>query len=572
MKVADYIADFLDRHGVKVLFELSGGMITHILDALHRHGGMRVITMHHEQCSGFAAEAVGRLSPVPGVAIATSGPGATNLLTAIGSCFFDSTPTVFITGQVNRHEMKKDRAIRQLGFQEMDILTMVGPITKAAWQAKTPEEVPALLAKAWRLCQEGRPGPVLLDIPMDIQYAQIDPPATEDVTPASGPIPQPAELDALFTALRHAERPLILVGGGLRSSRSVEAFRKLSERVKTPVINSLNAVDVVPYEDPLRVGLIGAYGNRWANLAIGRADFILVLGSRLDIRQTGADTSFFKQGRTIYHVDVEPGEMNNRVVGCCAVHAALPEFFQASEALLGDAAFPDRSDWVAEIHSLREEWPDTGEATDANGMNPNELMHQISAAMREAAVYCVDVGQHQMWASQSIEVSANQRYLTSGGMGAMGFALPAAIGSALVSGGKSVVCIAGDGGFQINIQELQTIVRNKLPIKMVVVNNRCHGMSRQFQETYFNQQYGSTFWGYSAPDFAAVAAAYTIPSRTASRPDDVETALAWMAEQPGPALLEVQIDTFTNAYPKIAFGRPLTEMEPHATPVEMEGT
>src|SRR6185436_11038437 len=234
--------------------------------------------------------------------------------------------------------------------------------------------------------------------------------------------------------------------------------------------------------------------------------------------------------------------------------------------------FPDRAGWLAEIDALRSRWPDTREL-DVKGINPNQFMHELSRVSGAAAAYVVDVGQHQMWAAQSIEVAAGQRFLTSGGMGSMGFALPASIGAAFAAEGRPLVVIAGDGGFQSNIQELQTVVRNRLPVKIVLVNNRCHGMVRQFQESYFEGRYQSTYWGYSAPDFARVAEAYGIAAKTIAAPEETGDALAWLWDRPGePALLQVMIDTFANAYPKIAFGRPNTEMEPFATPVGMEST
>lgn len=607
MKVTQYIAQFLADEGVTCAFEMSGGMITHLLDSIHLEGRTRIVSVHHEQSAAFAADAFGRLTGVPGVAMATSGPGATNLLTGVGSCHFDSSPSVFITGQVNRHELKGNRAIRQLGFQETDIVSMARPITKAAWEVHDPEDVPRVLRAAFDLAKEGRPGPVLLDIPMDVQRADIqvpsptaylngnghanghvdaslyanedasestnrknsyDPNQTEDAETIA-----PAFWDDLFAALNKAERPLLLVGGGVNSARVVPQLRALVEELEVPVVSSLMAVDALPYDEPLRAGWHGSYGNRWTNLAIGRSDFLLVLGSRLDVRQTGADTNSFKGDREIFHVDVEPGEMNNRVTGCQTLVAHLKPFLAQALRAARTRQFTPRTHWLAEIEELREQWPDTNEIQGMPGINPNQFMHDLSRASGEAAAYLVDVGQHQMWAAQSLELGDQQRFLTSGGMGSMGFALPAAVGAAAALNGQPVVVVAGDGGFQTNIQELQTIVRNGWPVKIVIINNECHGMVRQFQESYFDNRYQSTVWGYDAPDFAKVAEAYGIPGRTVIEPDDVQSAIEWLWSDPtSPALLQVMVDTNANAYPKIAFGRPMTEMEPFAQPIEMEST
>lgn len=576
MKVSDYIARFLKEQHVPYVFEMSGGMITHMLDSIYQHTDVRIISMHHEQAAAFAADAVGRMTGIPGVAMGTSGPGATNLITGIGSCHFDSSPAVFITGQVNRNEQKGDRPIRQLGFQETDIVSMVGPITKAAWKVETPEEVPSLLKKAFALATSGRPGPVLVDIPMDVQRADIDvPPAQPAVQQSADAKSQltAATLQDLFGQLRQAKRPLILVGGGVRAARATQLLRSFVQQARVPVIFSLMAVDALPSTDPLRVGWIGSYGNRWANLAIGRSDFMLVLGSRLDIRQTGSDTQAFKGDRVIFHVDCEPGEINNRVVDCHAIEADICDFLTAALREVEQERPEERAEWLAELSDLRRAWPDTEELAGVPGINPNKFMHQLSSVSTEAAAYITDVGQHQMWAAQSLELEPHQHFLTSGGMGSMGFGLPAAIGAALVSAPRPVVLIAGDGGFQSNIQELQTVVRDRLPIKLVIINNGCHGMVRQFQESYFDSRYQSTLWGYSAPDFAQVSRAYGITARTVEHEGDVEEALSWLWQEPSEcALLQVMVDTYANAYPKIAFGHPITEMEPFATPIGMEGT
>ncbi len=575
MKASDYVAEFLEAQGVTQVFELIGGMITHLIDSLSVKGQIRIVCVHHEQASSFAAEAAGRITGVPGVALATSGPGATNLLTGIGSCYFDSSPTVFITGQVNRDEQKGDRAIRQLGFQETDIVTMAKPITKMAVLVNSPEELPAILTRAFEVALSGRPGPVLVDIPMDVQRADIPGPPPRRILPAAAPAVEPAFIADMLDALSRAERPLILVGGGIRTAQAAEALRTFVDRAGVPVVNSLMGVDVLPWGHPLRVGLLGSYGHRWANLAISRSDLLVVLGSRLDVRQTGARTDEFKNGREIFHVDCEPGEMNNRVKDCHTTVAELRPFLEAAATALQDRAPIDCAAWSEEIAESRRNWPDTAELAGHGGINPNQLMHDISSApgSEKASAYLADVGQHQMWAAQSLEVGSDQRFLTSGGMGAMGFGLPAAIGVAVVKQDRPVVLVAGDGGFQLNLQELETIARNRLPIKMVILNNNCHGMVRQFQQSYFEERYQSTLNGYTAPDFPEVARAYRIEAGRVENPDDIPAAVEALWRDPtAPYLLEVMIDTFANAYPKLAFGHPISQMEPFAVPIDMEGT
>lgn len=572
MKAADHIALALENHGVTHAYELVGGMITFLLDALHRRGTIRVVSMHHEQGAAFAAEGHARMTGRPVVAFATSGPGATNLLTAVGSCYFDSVPAVFITGQVNRHEQRGDRPVRQLGFQETDIVAMARPVTKAAWLVNNPDDLPALLEKAFALAVEGRPGPVLLDIPMDVQRAEIADPAPPVGVPA--PVPPaatPAFLDRLAGALASSSRPLVIAGGGCSQPGVREVFARFAEATGVPVVSTLMGVDVLPYGHPLRVGLLGSYGNRWVNKAVGESDFLLVLGSRLDVRQTGADTEGFVAGKRVFHVDVDAGELNNRVVGCDTLVSALQAFLPAATGRLRAPAAT--AAWLAAIAAARAQWPDTAELAGVSGINPNEFIQKLSAHAGAASAFVADVGQHQMWAAQSLRLDGRARFLTSGGMGAMGFALPAAIGAAFATAPHPVVMIAGDGGMQLNIQELQTVRHAGLPLKMVVINNGCHGMVRQFQESYFGGRYQSTLWGYSAPDFSRVAAAYDIPSHRVSDPAELDAALgALFADPAAPFLLEVMISGFANAYPKMAFGKPISEMEPQAKPLEMEGT
>ena len=373
--------------------------------------------------------------------------------------------------------------------------------------------------------------------------------------------------------IRSARRPLILAGGGVRSARAADSLRRFASLVHVPVVASLMGLDAISYEDPLRIGMIGSYGNRWANIALGTADFVLVLGSRLDVRQTGSETVAFMQGKQIVHVDCEPGEINNRLKDCVAIAAELPDFLEAAIASAQKADWPFHTEWLRHLDRLRGEWPDTKELDGVPGINPNVLMHRISDAFPHAYAYVADVGQHQMWAAQSLEIGPGQRFITSGGMGSMGFALPASIGAVLTSGGRPVVVIAGDGGFQCNIQELQTLVRNRYPIKIVVLNNGCHGMVRQFQQSYFESRYQSTLWGYSAPDFEHLAQAWGLQAASVSDPACGADAVKWLAATgDAPALLQVHIDTYTNVLPKIAFGHPITEMEPFVAPLGQEST
>jgi acetolactate synthase-1/2/3 large subunit len=574
MKASDYIVSYLYQRGVTHIFEVIGGMITHLVDSADRHGQIKLVSVHHEQAAAFAAHGMGYSKGIPGVAMATSGPGAVNLLTGIGSCYFDSVPAIFITGQVNLSEQKGARQIRQLGFQETDIVSMARPITKAAIMIQSVGQIPETLDEAFRIALSGRPGPVLLDIPMDIQRMDVSETIEAYQKIHVNKFQDASALETIFNAFNQAKRPLILAGGGINSARAVSLFRQLIDVVKVPVVNSLLAVDVLPHNHLQRVGLIGSYGNRWANIALGSCDMLLVLGSRLDIRQTGADVLSFQSEREIFHVDCEDGEINNRVKGCFPLQADLRSFLPEAINAAKDFAFDNHPDWENEIKYLREKWPDTDEVKIDKGINPNRFMHELSRVSSQAMGFVVDTGNHQMWAAQSLDLTSEQKFITSGGMGAMGFSLPAAIGSSFASPGRPVVQIAGDGGMQMNIQELETIALHKLPVKMVVLNNHSYGMVRQFQESYFHERYASTYQGYSTPDFEKVALAYGIKSTTIreTKESTQHGLLQLWADPTMPFLLQVEIDPMINAYPKIAFGYPLTQMEPFAKPLDMEGT
>jgi len=561
MKASDYVAEFLSAQGVRTVYEMTGGMITFLLDSLHHQQDIDIISMHHEQGAAFAAEAGARMTGVPGVALATSGPGATNLVTGIGSCFFDSVPAVFITGQVNTNEQRGDSGVRQSGFQETDIVAIAAPITKAAWRVSDAADLPRMLAEAFRVALSDRMGPVLLDIAMDVQRADITAPAPSLVL-ADTPVEASLELVArVLEAVSAAERPLIIAGGGVRGARASEQLQQLAASWGVPVATSLLGIDAISAEDLLRVGMIGTYGNRWANETMGRADLLLVIGSRLDNRQTGAKVEQFVEGKTIVRVDIDLNEIDWRVTPQIAVAADAGAFL--SQLLASPSPDRDWAQWRDEVSSFKSSSPDDAELVDVPGINVATFMQTLSAASAGVSAFVTDVGQNQMWSAQSLRLGAGQRFLTSAGMGAMGFSLPAAIGAAISTPGSPVVSIAGDGGTQVNIQELETVARLGLPMKLVVLDNGCLGMVRQFQDELFDSCYQSTVWGYGAPDFVAVATAFGLPAREVHEPDDVAAAVAWLMEDPSaPALLHVRLTQNTKVRPKVAFGSSIFVMEP----------
>jgi acetolactate synthase I/II/III large subunit len=557
--VSAYIVRALRAWGISHVFTLPGGLIAPIIDAIYRDDEIRLVNMHHEQAVAFAVDGFGRSRGTPAVGLGT-GPGGPNLLTPITSSFLDSIPGVFITGQVQSYLLRRDRPVRQFGLQECDIGAMARAVTKGIWRVEAAADVPAILDEAIALSLDDRPGPVLVELPADLQTAQL--PAErrpQPRPPSKRRLDDPDALGPLLDELSAAERPLVLVGGGVRAAHATEACRALLACLDVPVLESVTALDVLAADDPLRVGLIGMYGNRWANLAAMEADFVLVLGSKLDLGTVGADVIAWGKGRTIYQVDCDPGE-TLRVRGVRTIVSDLGEFCALALRAAQDRTFPSRPEWAQRLTELREAWPDTNELGECDGINPNVLARELSAASPAECDFVADAGQHLWWTAQSFQPKLGQRFIPSLGLGPCGYSLPAAVGIALASHRPAVV-VVGDGAFQFNLQELQTVVRNRLPIKIVLIDNQCHGSVRQFQEENLDGRYPTTVIDYDTPDFGRLAEAYGIRSREVSEPDGVGEALGWLWADPlQAALLHVRIPMLLNVYPNVPLGAPLSVM------------
>lgn len=572
MTVSEYIADFIEKKKIDFIFQYPGGMITYMIDAIGTKDRIKIYSLLHEQSIAFAVSAVGRLSNLPSIAFATSGPGATNLLTGIGDCYFDSVPALFITGQVNIHELKGNSGIRQLGFQETDIVSMARPITKLAIQITEPNQIIGVLEEAYNLSINGRPGPVLIDIPMNIQRAEMN---ANWIKPINKNDPIDLDLtdkiEEVIKILLNSKSPLFWIGNGIHTSKSEDIFLELNKILNIPVVTSLHAIDLLENADPNRVGMIGAYGNRWSNMSIKHADCIIFLGTRIDIRQTGANISIFDHIKTI-RIDNDLAELDNRVQAELKINAKLDVFLKLFISHANKIKFPFL-EWHQKINSLKKDFPIQDEVSiQKSEINPYTIFQKISKNIEGSTIYCADVGSHQMWAAQSLLFKKGDRFLTSGGMGSMGFCLPAAIGSALYDASKNVVAIIGDGSFQMNIQELHSIFQNKLNIKIIIINNNSLGMIRQFQDTNLKSRHFGTVWGYSCPDFCKIAKSYQIASKRIEDSGNVDFGVAWLLKGKGAKLLEVIISGQLNVYPKIAFGQTMDKMEPEFNPIEIEST
>ena len=570
MKLSDYVIDFISGQGVDHVFEFVGGAITHLIDSVYHRDDIDCVSVHHEQSAAFAAEAYARLRGL-GVAMATSGPGALNMLTGIGSCWFDSVPCLFITGQVNTYEYKFDRPVRQIGFQETDIVSVSRPITKSSVLVTDPAMIRYHLERAVSVARSGRPGPVLLDIPMNVQRAEIDP---ASLTGFYDSAEQEESLDVVvlrkvIQALEQATRPLILVGGGVRSAGAVAGFRKLVENTGIPVVCSLMGLDAISHDCSEFTGMIGSYGNRYSNLTLANCDCLLVLGSRLDSRQTGTKPNTFARGAIKIHVDVDEHELNAKVEVDYAIKSDLRVFLQYLNQELPATPSIDIKLWYEIIANYKKKYPTVGEDAGAHTVNPNHFMQELSKKFIDGDTITLDVGQNQMWAAQSLHLKTEQRLLVSGGMGAMGFSLPAALGAAMALPGSRVISISGDGGIQVNIQELEVIAFHRIPVKIIVLNNRCLGMVRQFQDQYFGGRRQSTVIGYSCPDLKRVAEAYGLPVFAIHRTDEISQVLDEALRVDGPAFIHVVLDLNTGVSPKLVVNCPIEDMSPQLDRAEL---
>ncbi len=553
MKVSDYIVEFFIKKGITDVFGYPGGMVTHLMDSFSRHESeIRAHVCYHEQAAAFEACAYAQVSNKVGMAYATSGPGATNMITGICNAYFDSVPVIFITGQVNTFESKADYGVRQRGFQETNIVDMVKEVTKYAVYVETPEKIGYYLEKAYHIALEGRKGPVLLDIPMNIQRADINP-ADMKQYEAGTLDDYDTDFSIITESLAKAKRPCIVLGAALKTMPN-ENLVDFVNTMGIPTVTSMIAMDLLPYNHRLNYGYIGAYGSRVANFIVAKSDFVLVLGSRMDVRQVGGKRVQFAPNATIVRIDIDKEELAYQIrpdeIDIQAdVHEVLAYLQQEYKTMENEY-----QEWYQVCNQISEK------LSGIDDKKYNRYVEMISQYVPEGTVITTDVGQNQVWVAQSYKTKKGQRILYSGGHGAMGYSLPAAIGAYYASG-KPVISFNGDGGIQMNIQELEFIKRETLPIKIFVFNNYALGMIRHFQEMYFDKNYIQTTrgQGYDVPDFQGIAKAYHMEYLSYETPDAVSDSFM---ETQGPVLVEIKLPEDTYVFPKLEFGKPNQDQEP----------
>ena len=534
---AAWVAHALEAEGVDTLFGYPGGAIMPFYDALV-DSSLRHVLVRHEQGAALAANGYARASGKVGVCVATSGPGASNLVTGIADGLLDSVPMVCITGQVGTPLLGTD------AFQELDVFGMTMPIVKHSFLVRSVDDLPHVLREAFRLAREGRPGPVLIDLPKDVQVgAATHLPAHVPAAVQPEPAPAAEALAAAIAAIASAEKPVIYGGGGVGIADAVDEFRRFVETTGIPTVLTLRGLGALPANHPQLLGMLGMHGSRAANIAVQESDLLVVVGARFDDRATGKLAEFAPFARVL-HVDADAYEIGKLRTADIAVPGDVATSLKALTAARSTC-----DEWRKRCVGNRERFGFRYDAPGTDIYAPGLLKRLSEVAPADAIVAC-DVGQHQMWVAQHCRFTHPRNHLTSGALGTMGFGLPAAMGAQFACPDRTVVLVNGDGGFMMNVQELVTIARCRLPIKMVLLDNSSLGMVRQWQELFFDKRYSEIDLS-DNPDFAALAQVCGIPASMIEHRDQVEGALAGLLASPGPALLHVKIDARANVWPLV---------------------
>jgi acetolactate synthase I/II/III large subunit len=547
---SDLVLRALEAEGVEVCFGMPGGAILPIYDAIARGTTVRHVLARHEQGAGHMAQGYARASGLPGVVLATSGPGATNLVTPIADAAMDSTPLVCITGQVSR------ALIGTNAFQECDIVAVTTPLVKRAWQVLDVADLERVLHEAFALARGGRPGPVLVDIPRDVQLAEVSfaglgpnepPPDSWDLAAASAA----AEL------IGQTERPVLYVGGGVANGRATAELRALAEAARIPVVTTLMAKGAFPEDHELFAGWPGMHGTVWANHALNLADVVIAVGARFDDRVTGRLDRFAEHAK-IVHLDIDPREIGKlRAVDVGVLGALAPALDQIRRELGGGR---DTSAWLAQIDAWRAGHP-LAYDSDATTLKPQAALERLDELARDSdPIYTTGVGQHQMWAMQYLRCRNPRSFITSGGHGTMGFGLPAAIGARAARPDAPVICIDGDGSFQMTLQELATAVSEQLPVTVVILNNQTLGMVDQWQTTFYAGRRSHVDVTGGHIDFATIARGFGAEGVTVGSLDELDAALAGADLLETTTVIDVRVELGEACLPMIAPGAAATEM------------
>ncbi|OLP66109.1 Acetolactate synthase large subunit [Bacillus pumilus] len=552
MNGALMLIEALKREKVEVIFGYPGGAVLPIYDKIYDSGLFHVLP-RHEQGAIHAAEGYARVSGKPGVVIATSGPGATNLVTGIADAMIDSLPLIVFTGQVATSVIGSD------AFQEADVLGITMPITKHSYQVRRPEDLPGVIKEAFHIATTGRPGPVLIDIPKDVasiegtfEYDQpIDLPGYQPKTE-----PNYLQIRKLVEAVSRAKKPVILAGAGVLHGKASEELRQYAEQQQIPVTHTLLGLGGFPAKHPLFLGMAGMHGTYAANMALHQCDLLISIGARFDDRVTGNLNHFAKHAK-VAHIDIDPAEIGKNI------HTHIPVVGDSKlvleELIKQDGKQGESDEWKTLLNDWKKEYPLWYVENDDEGFKPQKLIEYIHQFTKGEAIVATDVGQHQMWAAQFYPFENADKWVTSGGLGTMGFGLPAAIGAQLADREATVVAILGDGGFQMTLQELAVIRELNLPVKVIVLNNHSLGMVRQWQEIFYEERYSYSKFS-EQPDFVKLSEAYGIKGIRISSDEEAKEQLEEALTSREPVFIDVNVARDEKVFPMVAPGKGLHEM------------
>ena len=549
---AQILVDSLQEQGVEYIFGIPGGAVIPLFDCLY-DSSLKHILARHEQGAGHMADGYARVSGKVGVCVATSGPGATNLVTALATAFMDSSPVVAITGQVKTHLIGND------AFQEADTTGITRPITKHNFLVKDVRNLARTVKEAFHIASTGRPGPVLIDVPVDITTEELEGAIDGEMNlPGYKPYTKahPGQIKKAVDAINQSERPVLYVGGGVISSGCSEELQKLARKANIPVTTTLMALGAMPEDDPLALQMLGMHGTQYANYAVTNSDLLISVGARFDDRITGKVEEFAPDAKVV-HLDIDPSSIGKNVRVDIPVVGDAKEILTSMFNQVNEA---DRSPWIEKIQQWKREYPLTYEQEEGV-VKPQYVVEQICEATNGEAVIATDVGQCQMWAAQYYRYSRPRNFLTSGGLGTMGFGLPAGIGAKFARPDDDVFVIAGDGSIQMNIQEFSTAVAKQIPVKVALLNNGYLGMVRQWQELFFDRRYSETRLAEANPDFVKIAEGYGAEGILVDKPEDVRPAIDRSLEvDDRPVLIDFRVNPEENVFPMVPAGEAIDRM------------
>jgi acetolactate synthase-1/2/3 large subunit len=575
MTVAEYILKFLISKNIKDVFLMTGGAISFVIDAFSKNKKIKYTCVMHEQSAAMMADAYSRCDKGFGATMVTSGPGAQNLITGIACSWFDSIPVIHISGQVNKFELsssnKTTKKVRQIGFQETDIVSMAKPITKFAYQLKSSNEIKYILEKAFYIANEGRPGPVLIDIPMNFQKEKID---LTKLTSFKKPkiknnnVKIKNDVCTMQKLLIKSERPVLILGGGLRISRAVNELEKFLKKINIPIVTTWSGLDVIDFNHKNCIGSIGVYGSRAANFAVQNADLVLNFGSRLDTRVTGGKPETFARSAKIISIDIDKYELNKKrgLNIYLKINEDLKNFLSILNLKSMNFKYSASSVWIDICQKWKANYPNVISSYEKQKkyVNPYFFIDRLSQKLNNKDIIVPCSGGNLTWTIQSFKIKKGQRLFSAYGNSPMGYALPAALGASIANNKKRIICIEGDGGIQINIQELQTMVNNNIPVKLFIINNNGYGIIKQFQELYLGGRYEATIpsKGVTNPNFKKISKAYGINYSEIKNNKQIDKVLDKILNSKKPEFVNIIIDPNQKIIPKLQFGKSIEDLSP----------